>query len=150
MAYSKIDDLLDEFNPDDLARLTGDSSGQQINVVRVDYARGLAEAEIDSYLAGRYKTGEDNPPDPLLHRISVDLTVYNLFQFAYARTDVPNTIIWRRMAAIDLLAKLQAGAITLVTQFGKEETPPLIRTNNRFNERTFGDDLLNKFSEREQ
>lgn len=49
MPYSKIDDLLNEFNTDELARLNGDPSGQQINVVRVDYARELAEAIIDSH-----------------------------------------------------------------------------------------------------
>ncbi len=149
MAYSKIDDLLDEFNTDDLARLTGDSSGQQINVVRIDYARDLAEAVIDSYLKGRFITGEDNPPDPLLRKISVDLTVYNLFQFNYARADIPNTIIWRRIYAMELLSLLQSGAITLVSQYADDETPPLIRTNNKFNQRTFDDDLLNKFSDKE-
>ena len=149
MPYSKIDDLLDEFSSEDLARLTGDSSGQQINVVRVDYARDLAEAVINSYLVGRFAIGEDDPPDPLLRKISVDLTVYNLFQFNYARTDVPNTIIWRRMYAMELLGRLQSGSITLVSQFAKDETPPLIRTNNKYNERTFDKDLLDKFSERE-
>jgi len=146
MPYSKIDDLLNEFNTDELARLTGDPSGQQINVVRVDYARELAEAIIDSHLTGRYLTKQYDPPDTLLKAISVDLTVYNIFQFNYARTVIPNTIIWRRMNAMSLLAKLQKGEICLVSQYGTEDSPPVIRTNKSNVERTFSDTLLDKFS----
>ena len=146
MSYSKIDDLLNEFNPDDLARLTGDPSGQQINVVRVDYARELAEAIIDAHLTGRYITKQYDPPDALLKAISVDLTVYNIFQFSYARTLIPNTIIWRRMNAMELLIKLQKGEISLDSQYGNEDSPPVIRTNKSNVERTFTETLLDKFS----
>jgi len=150
MNYSKVDDLLNEFLPEDLARLTGDPTGQQINMVRVDYARELAEAEIDSYLAGRWLTGIDDPADFLLKKLSVDLTVYNLFQFAYARTVIPNTIIWRRMNAIDLLKKLQTGNIVLVSQYGDGEIPPAIKSNKINEMRTFSNTLLDKFYDEEE
>ena len=147
MPYSKIDDLLNEFNPDDLARLTGDNTGQQINIVRVDYARELAEGLVDSYLVGRIKIGEYDPPDTLLKILSVDLTVYNLFQFSYARTDIPNTVVWRRLNAIDLLKKLQSGEINLVSQYETEENPPAIRTNKIGEVRTFSKSLIDKYSD---
>ncbi len=146
MPYSDIDDLLKEFKADELAMLTGDPAGQQINVVRVDYARELAEAVINSYLYGRWFAEGEVPPDMLLRKLSVDLTVYNLFEFCYARTEVPTTIIWRRANAFELLKKLQAGDIALISLYGATENPPAIRTNKKYKKRTFDEDLLNKYS----
>lgn len=139
---------MNQFDPEELARLTGDPSGQQINVVKIDFARVLAESIIDSYLVGRYNLEEIGMSDAVLTKLSLDLTIYQLFENHYGRTEIPYTIIWRRIHAINLLSDLQAGRAALVSQYANELKPPSIVSNKTTDERTFGSNLLNQFSER--
>lgn len=148
MPYSNIEQLMNQFDPEELARLTGDPSGQQINVVKVDFARVLAESIIDSYLVGRYDLAQIGMSDAVLTKLSLDLTIYQLFENHYGRTEIPHRIIWRRIHAIKLLNDLQAGRASLVSQYANELNPPSIVSNKSAAERTFGSDLLNQFSER--
>jgi len=149
MAYSDINDLLNEINADELARLTGDPSGQQINAVRIDWARVMAESVIDSYLVGRWTIQDYNPADTLLKKLSIDLTVYTLYEYAYGRTVIPNTIVWRRMNAMKLLKDLQSGYASLISQHGDVLNPPAIQSNKINTRRTFSDELLDQFNNEE-
>ena len=149
MAYSSIDDLLAEFSSEELARLTGDPTGQQINVGRIDYARLNAETVINSYLIGRYSINVPNFMDPALTKLSIDLTVANLFDYFYGRTVVPNTIVWRRMNAMNYLRDLQAGKALLTEVYDSGEFPPAIISNKENTERTFSDEILEQFNDTE-
>jgi len=146
MGYSDINNLLNEINPDELARLTGDPSGQQINAVRIDWARVMAESIIDSYLVGRWTIGDYNPADTLLKKLSIDLTIYTLYEYAFGRSVIPNTIVWRRMNAMKMLKDLQSGYASLVSQQGEILSPPSIRSNKININRTFSNELMDQFN----
>lgn len=145
MAYSTNDDLLNEYSESELAILTGDPTGQTINEDRLDYARNNAEALINAYLYGRFEvpfTGEINP---IIKKISVDITVANLYEIAYSRTSVPSTITWRKINAVKMLKDLQAGTVSLTGSNPTVNAPPPFISNKTNSDRIFNDDILDSF-----
>ncbi|MBI5325026.1 MAG: DUF1320 domain-containing protein [Ignavibacteriae bacterium] len=145
MAYSTIEDLLNEYSESELAVLTGDPTGQTINEDRIDYACGNAEALIDAYLYGRFDvpfTGEINP---IIKKISVDLTINNLYEIAYSRTTVPSTITWRKINAVKMLKDLQSGLVSMTGSSPGVNAPPPIISNKTENDEIFDDELLDQF-----
>jgi len=147
MAYSTNDDLLNEYSESELAVLTGDPTGQTINEDRLDYARENAEALINAYLYGRFDvpfTGEINP---IIKKISVDLTVNNLYEIAYSRTTVPSTITWRKINAVKMLKDMQAGIVSLTGSNPTVNAPPPIISNKTKNDRKFTDQQLSLFDD---
>jgi phage gp36-like protein len=149
MPYSTINDLLAEFNEDELARITGDPTGLQINVARIDYARLNADVVIDSYLIGRYDIVSQVILDPVLTKLSVDLTVSNLFEYFYARTVMPNTIVWRRLNAMSHLRDIQQGKALLVGAYQSGTFPPAIIASKTESQKTFTNEILEQFNEME-
>lgn len=143
MAYSSNEDLLLEFSESELARLTGDLTGVEINEGRTDYARANADSIIDTYLFGRYKVPLEAPIDGIIRKISNDLTVFNLYEFAYRNSIVPSAVSWRRFNTLKLLKELQLGNIALVSA-GLTASPPFMHSNKSgsiplFNKSTMDD-----------
>lgn len=114
MSYSTDNDLLAEFTTSDLARLTGDPSGVTIDYDRIEHARADADSIINGYLVGRYPLPLEEPLDPLIIKLSVDLTVVHLFEFAYSKGTMPNTVVWRRINALKVLKDLMNGSAGLM------------------------------------
>jgi phage gp36-like protein len=147
MAYSSDDDLLKEFSEQELARLTGDPSGATINTDRTDYARANADALIDSYLYGRQDVPFSEPVNPLINKISNDLTVSNLYDFAYRNSSVPGTVTWRKISAIKLLKDIQVGIVSLIGTTPGTNAPGIIISNKDELDKLFPDEILDEFSE---
>lgn len=141
MAYSTDADLLLEFSEEELARLTGDATGAEFSEERTAHARLNADAMIDSYLVGRYPVPFTAPIDPIIRKISIDLTIGNLYETAYRNSAFPATVLWRRLNAQRLLKEIQRGEAFLLNYTASSTAPPAILTNNRSG-RDFTDELL--------
>ena len=147
MSYSLDEDLLLEFSESELAILTGDPSGTTIDWDRVAHARVSGDSVIDTYLWGVYVVPfTEEPLPPLLRKLSIDLTVVNLFEIAYKNSAVPNSIVWRRIYAIKMLKDLRDGAITLMDYEHTNNPPETILSNKTDNKRLFSDDVLDLFT----
>lgn len=109
MAYSNNDDLLISINSSELARITG---GSEIDYDKVNQARSNADSIIDAYLFSRISIDMEDIPN-LLCKISVDLTLVNLFENYYSFSDVPNTIQRKRRDSINLLRDIALSKINL-------------------------------------
>ena len=77
MAYATQADLETRFGTDELAQLTDRVNGAVIDAAVVARAIADAEAEIDSYLAGRYSLPLASVPS-VLQRLCCDIARYYL------------------------------------------------------------------------
>ena len=145
MPYSSNSDLLKEISTAELAKLTGDPEGITIDTERTGYARANADGLIDAYLYGRYDVPFSDTPDPLIKRLSCDLTIVYLYEYAYHGSIVPNTILNRKLNAVSLLKDLQRGTIVLQDAVSGGNAPPSVITNKQDYERIFDEDTLDKF-----
>ena len=78
MPYSTVDDIKKMLPEDLIVQLTDDEATGSINQGRVDEAIEQADAEIDSYCAGRYAVPFSTVPD-IVKKLSVDISIYNLY-----------------------------------------------------------------------
>ena len=145
MAYSSDSDLLKEFSTEELARLTGDPTGTTIDTDRTTHARTNADAMIDAYLHGRYTVPFESPVDLIINKISVDLTVVNLYDYAYRDSSVPNTVVWRRIYGLKLLKDIQKGYVSIQNASHGTNAPPPLVSNKSEQDRFFGDEVLDQF-----
>jgi len=147
MEYSIYEDILLQIPESELAILTGDPTGTTVNEERVTTARINADTTIDTYLWGVYNVPFTvEPIYPLIRKLSVDLTIVYLYETAYKDSNLPNTIIWKRIYAFKMLKDLRDGKITVMDLQRIIEPPPTILTN-KTDDRIFSDDELDKFSE---
>lgn len=145
MAYSSDTDLQKEFSSSDLAKLSGDPSGSSVDSDRTTYARANADAMIDSYLFGRYNVPFNSPIDPIIRKLSVDLTVTNLYDYANHRSSIPNTIVWRKLNAIQLLRDIQRGFVSIATEDTSSAMDNAIISNKTEDDRHFSESMLRQF-----
>ena len=145
MGYSSNEALLLEFSGQELARLTGDSTGALIDYDRIDYARYMADSVIDSYLSGRYSVPFVSVIPALIEKISTDLTVANLYDYAYRSTSVPQTVTWRKINVMKLLRDVQSGIVSIGMGTHGSNVPPAIESNKTVSDKLFTDDLLDQF-----
>lgn len=148
MPYSTDGELLAEFSEQELAILTGDPTGTAHDTNRTNYARSNADALIDSYLQGRYEVPFKDPVDPVIRKISTDLTVVHLYEYFNSDSSLPNSVTWRKIYAMKLLKDLQQGTVTLPGYIGGGNAPPPIVNPHSGRGRFFGEDKLNEFLER--
>ena len=144
MAYSSMEELQREFGDEELARLSGDPSGANIDTERISYAIQNGDAMIDTYLYGRYNVPLSEPIDPIITKISVDLAVFHLYEYAYRNGSVPASTAWRRINAVKMLKDIQKGDLILKQSVYAVLPPPII-SNKESSDRTFSDELLKKF-----
>ncbi len=111
MAYCTLDDIKKMIPEITIIQLTDDEDTGEIVESRVDEAIEAADAEIDSYCAGRYSVPFETVP-PLVKKLSVDLAVYNL----YARKveSVPEAKKDRYNNAMRALRDVAAGRSSLM------------------------------------
>lgn len=145
MAYSSNLDLLNEMAPEELAKLSGSPGGGLIDPDRTDYARSNADALIDAYLWGRYPVPFEAPIDPLIKRISCDLTMVYLYEYAYQGSIVPSSILQRKLLAIAMLKDLQRGKISLMGYTNGSNAPAVIICNKDSDDRLFFKNLLEEY-----
>lgn len=112
MAYSTLDEIQTELGEKELIRLT-DSENSVVDTSKVNFAISYADLLIDAYLSGVYITPLNTPTDGIIRKISKDLAVNNLYEAAYSKTAVPNTIVWKKIDAIKLLKDIRNGIIKI-------------------------------------
>jgi len=144
MPYSNDSDLLKEYSNAELARLTGDSSGVTVDLVRTAYARSAADSLIDAFLYGSYITPLVSPIDELIKAISISLTISNLYDYANKKSSVPPTIVNRRNRALEQLSKVSKFEIAL--SYATRSSPSAsIVSNRKDKSRIFDESQLNNF-----
>ena len=145
MPYSSDNDLLKEMSQSELAIICGDASGSTIDTDRTSYARSNADAFIDAYLYGRYELPMQQPVDPVIKKLSVDLTMANLFDYYYCSGSVPSTMVWRKINAVKLLKDLRAGYVSIQGAMHCVNAPPSIVRKGGPIVRQFDNDSLKRF-----
>lgn len=78
MTYATLANMIARFGHDELAQLTDITSGVSIDQAMVDVALVDADAEINSYLAGRYSLPLMQVSTELV-RLACDIARYRLF-----------------------------------------------------------------------
>lgn len=117
MPYATQQDLVDRFGETEVIQLSDRASTGAIDAAVVAAKLADAEAEIDSYLAGRYTLPLD--PVPLtLQRIACDITRYHLYD------DRPTEYVAKRYdAAVAFLKAVNKGDIQLGVDAGGAAPP---------------------------
>jgi phage gp36-like protein len=78
MAYSTLEDILEQVSQEELVRLTDDSGSGTVDEAVVARAIADADSELDAYLGERYSLPL-TPVPPLARKLSVDIALYNLY-----------------------------------------------------------------------
>lgn len=112
MTYSDCDDLLKEMSEIELAKLSG-NSGTAVNHERIDSALMFAKSVIDAYSDSKYSNSEAAKIPQLIKKISNDLCVAYLYEISCADSMLPQTIVWRKTEALNLLKEIQKGGVRL-------------------------------------
>ncbi len=144
MPYSTLEDLLKEYGPDELARLT-DPYAILIDELKVNHAVEMADAVINAYLYGRYDVPFESP-DPVIRKIAIDLAAANLYEYAYSAAGMPNTAVWRRLNALKMLRQLQEGSIIIPGAKSGDNAPPALLSNKSESDKYFDNNLLDNFT----
>lgn len=121
MAYCTLEDMKKLVPEEDLVGLTDDEGLGPVNQVRVDEAIASADAEIDSYIGGRYRVPL-SPVPGVVKKMSVDIAVYNLYSRRVEET--PGARKDRYQSAIRQLELIAKGTVSL----GAAELPPAADT----------------------
>jgi len=109
MPYSTLSDLKKQLSEDLLIKLTDDHELGIVDQPTIDDAIAGADAEIDSYLAGRYNVPL-SPVPVLVRRSSVDIAIYNLYS---RRMGAPEDRVERYNNTTRLLKAISDGKATL-------------------------------------
>ncbi len=144
MPYSDENDLLLEFSYAELSNLCGGS----YDVLQLRKHRDYADSIINSNLNSRYQTPL-SMPDTLVNKLSVDITIAYLYDYAYTDAGVPNTVVWRKLNAFQLLKDIKNEKVDLPNQIEKDIAieQALIITNSENKTITFEKETLDDFKE---
>ncbi len=112
MNYISINDLLIEFSSQELAKLTGDPTGNHINTNRIELAIKQAQSEVDAYLSDSYLLPLSNVPD-LIKYLTYELTVYIIYSQYYKNSEITEQVKWRRLNAQSILKLLKNNEIII-------------------------------------
>lgn len=112
MNYITINDLLIEFSTQELAKLTGDPTGNHINTNRIELAIKQAQSEVDAYLSDNYILPLSNVPD-LIKNLTYELTVYNIYSQYYKNSEITEQVKWRRLNSLSILKLLKNNEIII-------------------------------------
>lgn len=146
MLYCSVDDFEIEFTQEELARLTGDSTGAVVDTNKIDLAIERASAIIDAYLSKRITTALDIQQNKLLKHICIALAINDLYEIKYKFSAIPESVLGRKRNAFTLLKMLKSGDISLNNAIHGESASPFLFTNKSQSDTKFTDALLNEFS----
>ncbi len=145
MAYSDENDLLLEYSYQELFNLCGGSFDQ----AQLRRHRDFADAIINNTLNSRYQVPLQMP-DVLVTKLSVDITIAYLYDYAYSDAGVPNTVVWRKLNAFQLLRDIKYGKVDLPLQIEHEPEPIAtanLLSNSENKSITFTQENLDEFKE---
>jgi phage gp36-like protein len=110
MAYCTAEDIAELYGETARVVMRSDADRAQLDVVRATRAIASADAEIDSYLVGRYSVPV-TPTPALLKQLSIDIALYRMALTMPHRSDEMRQ---RYEDALKTLDKLAAEKIDLV------------------------------------
>jgi phage gp36-like protein len=142
MAYTDITKLIKDYGRDLLTQLTDRDNTGDIILEVIAEAVDDSDAEVDSYLKGRYP--DDIPVANLpknIKRIASDLTMYYLYKHASA-IEIPDHIISSWKAATKDLEKIQSGKLT---PFETVDEPAVFASNKTSSSKFFNSTVRDKF-----
>jgi phage gp36-like protein len=141
--YSTLADIKKLLPEEVIVQLTDDEGLGAVGQARVDEAVTQADAEIDSYIGGRYSVPLSTVPD-IVKKHSVDIAIYNLYSRVVQ--DVPEIRRERYKNAISQLKDIARGTVSL----GMADPPAAAddggaETNKPTDENVFTRDSLEGF-----
>jgi phage gp36-like protein len=107
MTYATLAEMVARFGEPELVQRTDRAEGLVIDTVVLGNALVDADAEIDSYLAGRYTLPLASTP-PVLVRLAADIARYRLYD-----DGVSETVRQRYEDAVSLLKRFANGDVVL-------------------------------------
>src|ERR1019366_454403 len=107
MTYATKQDMIDRFGSDELIQLTDRANLGVINDTALNSALADADAEINTYLVGRY-TLPLASVSPILTRFAADIARYQLFD-----TRASDQVLQRYKDAIAFFKQIAAGNASL-------------------------------------
>ena len=110
MAYCTIEDIRKVLPETDLVQLTDDEGAGTIHPQRLEEAIAQADADIDSYLSGKYAVPL-TPVPAVLKKLSADIAVYNLYSRRLEQ--IPETRAERYRNAVRMLEGIARGTISV-------------------------------------
>ena len=144
MAYCTLADLKKMFPSEKLIMLTDDDNTGMVDEARLAEAIAQADADIDAYCAGRFQVPFSPVPD-IVRKISVDLTIYNLY--SRRLDEIPKTREDRYRDAIKKLEGIGKGLISI----GEDPRPDPSgyvggpEADRDDDDRTFDDDSMENY-----
>lgn len=142
MAYTDITKLIKDYGRDLLSQLTDRDNTGDIILEVIAEAVDDSDAEVDSYLKGRYP--DEIPVAELpknIKRIASDLTMYYLYKHASA-IEIPEHIMLSWKVAIKDLEKIQSGKLT---PFNTVDEPAVFASNKAVASKFFNSTAQSKF-----
>ncbi|MBA7667256.1 hypothetical protein ES703_75341 [subsurface metagenome] len=139
MPYCTKDDLLKKISENQLVELTDDEGIGSIIDAVITKNISEADGEIDSYCKKRYAL-PFNPVPEMVNKLSVDITIYNLYS---RRQDLTNEVVTKRYDdAIKFLKDIRKGLADI-----EADPPPAVDSGQvgkySANERIFTRDKMN-------
>lgn len=126
MAYCEVEELIQSIKEQMLDDIVGDEYIEDVEERRLQLAplaeKAIidADAEIDGYLARRYRVPV-TPAPKILHKFSIDIAIYNLVsRRGIDESDREKTVLTRYEAAIKFLTGVAEGKFSLAIE---EESP---------------------------
>lgn len=145
MPYCDQAALENHLSPKSLVQLTDDENTKVLNLTRMNGAILAADSTIDGFLGGLNLTVPLNPVPNLIQKISIDLTIWELYS-RRPGNKIPTSVSDRQVNAMKLLEKIQNGKISLGSGTTAVSTGPgAYKTNMKETDRIFNKTLLDKF-----
>lgn len=144
MAYCTLSDIKQHILDKDIAQVTDDLLGQNIDESLVAEKCQEASEIVDGFLRGRYSLPLSSIPS-LITSISCDIAIYKLYERRFA-LDMPESLQKRYDNAMKLLKSIMAGQLLLGIE--SVESGPgsgQYKTNKTSQDRIFKKDVLEKY-----
>ena len=110
MAYCTLTDLKKVFPEEKIVMLTDDDNTGMVDETRLNEAIAQADADIDAYCGSRFELPFSPVPD-IIRKISVDITIYNLY--SRRLDEIPKTREDRYRDAVKKLEGISKGTISI-------------------------------------
>ena len=132
--------LNDEVRPDDEIDLQ--DSADPV-VVRFNEAAEESQGEIDPYLRGRYTLPLSTVPK-IITTISDSFTIFHIYE-RRNRENMPESILSTRKEGFKLLEQIQKGMLDIGVTGEPQNLSNEIKTNKTESDRTFNQDMWDKY-----
>ncbi len=144
MPYCAMEDITLRIPASFVSSLANDAGGDEPDMATVDRAIADADSLINAHVRSRYEVPFDPAPE-LIKRISVDLSVYYLYQRKYD-SEMPEPVRFRYTDAMRLLASISTGTVHIEDlPNGQQAVPTVSKSNKRAEDRMFGRSTLDRW-----